>query len=69
MEGGWSVLLRRPGPGPGEDCALRLLREAGVHVHPGPFFDLPGEGYLVLSLLPQPELFREGVARIAAALA
>jgi aspartate/methionine/tyrosine aminotransferase len=39
-----------------------------VLVHPGHFFDLPGEGYLVLSLLPPEETFRQGVERIAAAL-
>lgn len=69
VEGGWSVLLRRPALDPAEACALRLLREARVLVHPGHFFDLPGEGYLVLSLLPEPELFREGIGRVLAALA
>jgi hypothetical protein len=39
-----------------------------VLVHPGHFFDLPGDGYLVLSLLPRPELFREGLDRALAAL-
>jgi aspartate/methionine/tyrosine aminotransferase len=68
VEGGWAVLLRRPAVDPAETCALRLLREAGVLVHPGHFFDLPGDGYLVLSLLPQGERFREGIERIAAAL-
>ncbi len=69
VEGGWAVLLRRPAVDPAEACALRLLREAGVLVHPGHFFDLPGEGYLVLSLLPEPGPFQEGVRRLAAALA
>jgi len=59
VEGGWSVLIRRPAIGPGEAFALRLLRQASVLVHPGHFFDLPGEGYLVCSLLP--ERFREGM--------
>jgi len=68
VEGGWSVLLRRPALDPAEACALRLLREAQVYVHPGHFFDLPGEGYLVLSLLPRAELFQEGVQRMVAAL-
>jgi hypothetical protein len=68
VEGGWSVLLRRPAVDPVEDCALRLLREAGVYVHPGHFFDLPGDGYLVLSLLPEPERFREGLGRLLGAL-
>jgi aspartate/methionine/tyrosine aminotransferase len=68
VEGGWSVLLRRPAVDPGEECALRLLRSAKVYVHPGHYFDLPGDGYLVLSLLPPTEVFREGITRILAAL-
>ena len=69
VEGGWAVLLRRPAVDSAEACALRLLREEAVLVHPGHFFDLPGEGYLVLSLLPEPGPFQEGVRRLAAALA
>ena len=68
VEGGWSVILRRPAVDSGEDCALALLR-AGVLVHPGHFFDLPGDGYLVLSLLPPPEVFLAGITLIAAVLA
>lgn len=62
VEGGWSVLLRRPAIDSAEDCALRLLTEARVLVHPGHFFDLPGESFLVLSLLPEPGLFAQGLA-------
>jgi aspartate/methionine/tyrosine aminotransferase len=43
---------------------LRLLNEARVLVHPGYFFDLHAEAYLVLSLLPSPDVFGEGVARL-----
>jgi alanine-synthesizing transaminase len=68
VEGGWSVLLRRPALDSAEACALRLLRDSGVYVHPGHFFDLPGEGYLVLSLLPPPEVFQEGIRRVVAAI-
>jgi len=68
VEGGWSALLRRPALDSAEACALRLLREAGVLVHPGHFFDLPGEGYLVLSLLPEPGVFEEGLRRLVGAL-
>lgn len=64
VEGGWSVLLRRPAVDADEACALRLLREAGVLVQPGHYFDLPSEGFLVLSLLPLPHIFREGIARL-----
>lgn len=64
VEGGWSVLLRRPAVDADEACALRLLEQAKVLTHPGSFFDLPGDGHLVLSLLT-PELdFREGLDRI-----
>jgi len=64
VEGGWTVLLRRPAVDSDEACALRILRAAGVLVHPGHFFDLPGDGYLVLSLLTASARFREGLARL-----
>jgi aspartate/methionine/tyrosine aminotransferase len=47
-----------------ETCALRLLREAAVLAHPGSFFDLPGDGHLVLSLLTPEATFLEGLRRI-----
>ncbi|WP_243293986.1 pyridoxal phosphate-dependent aminotransferase [Geothrix mesophila] len=64
VEGGWSVLLRRPAVDADEACALRLLEQAGVLAHPGSFFDLPGDGHLVLSLLTPEPTFREGLDRI-----
>ncbi len=66
VDGGWSVILRRPALHGADDqtCAHRLLEEASVLVHPGSFFDLPTEGYLVLSLLTPLENFREGLSRI-----
>ena len=63
VEGGWTVLLRRPAVDSDEACALRILRQGGVLVHPGHFFDLPGDGHLVLSLLAEERVFREGVQR------
>lgn len=63
VEGGWTVLLRRPAVDTDEACALRLLREARVLLHPGHFFDLPGDGYLVASLLTDERHFRSGLAR------
>jgi len=47
-----------------EERALRLVDARGVLVHPGYFFDFPGEAYIVLSLLTPPAEFREGVARV-----
>jgi aspartate/methionine/tyrosine aminotransferase len=63
-EGGWSVIVRVPDLEPEEQLVLRLLNEARVLVHPGYFFDLHAEAYLVLSLLPSPDVFGEGVARL-----
>ena len=63
VEGGWSALLRRPALDADDACALRLLRETSVLAHPGSFFDLPGDGHLVLSLLPPEAVFSEGLAR------
>jgi aspartate/methionine/tyrosine aminotransferase len=64
VEGGWSVLLRRPAVDSDEACALRLLESASILVHPGSFFDLPGDGHLVLSLLTPEGQFREGLGRL-----
>ncbi len=63
VEGGWSVLFRRPALDADDACALRLLRETGVLIHPGSFFDLPGDGHLVLSLLTPEAVFSEGLER------
>ncbi len=68
VEGGWSVLLRRPAVDGDEACALRLLTEQGVLVHPGHYFDIPSEGFLVLSLLVEEADFAEGIRRILPAL-
>jgi aspartate/methionine/tyrosine aminotransferase len=63
VEGGWSAVLRVPRLQTDDDLALQLL-DAGVVVQPGYFFDFDGDGYLVISLLPEQETFRRGVARI-----
>jgi hypothetical protein len=66
VQGGWSVILRCPVLDPDRDLALDLLKEKDVLLHPGRFFDLPGEGRLVASLLP--EAFPGGMARALAHL-
>jgi alanine-synthesizing transaminase len=68
-EGGWSAVLRVPRILPDEEIALGLLAATGVLVHPGYLFDFPDEGYLVLSLLPEPARFAAGVDRLTAFLA
>jgi aspartate/methionine/tyrosine aminotransferase len=63
--GGWSAVLRICHPRSDEELALELLERNGVLVHPGYFFDFATDDFLVLSLLPEPELFAEGVGRLA----
>jgi len=64
--GGWSSVLRVPALRSDEELVLDLIRLDSVAVHPGYFYDFPGEGYLVVSLLPEPATFAEGVRRLAA---
>jgi len=59
-DGGWSVVLRVPSVGDPDDLPLALL-EQGVLVHPGYFYDLPHDGYVVLSLLATEVDMREGL--------
>ena len=63
-EGGWSAIVEIPRTRSEEEWALRLLEADGLFVHPGYFFDFPDEGRLVVSLLPRPATFREGIAAL-----
>jgi alanine-synthesizing transaminase len=64
VEGGWYAVLRVPAVESDEDLAIRLLRHAQVSVHPGHFYDFTTDGHLVLSLITEPHIFREGIARL-----
>lgn len=64
VEGGWNAVLRIPVTQPDEDLAIALLQKCGVLVHPGHFYDFPSDGYLVLSLITELQILREGVSRI-----
>jgi aspartate/methionine/tyrosine aminotransferase len=63
-DGGWSAVLRVPAGRSEEEIVLGLLEERDTLVHPGFFFDFPHEAFLVFSLLPPVDTFREGVARV-----
>jgi len=65
-EGGWNAILRLPSTQSDEDWAIELLREDGVLVHPGHFYDFASEGFLVVSLLTKPATFEEGTAKVLA---
>ena len=64
IEGGWYAVLRVPVTRSDEDLAVELLERESVFIHPGHFYDFPGDGYLVLSLIAPAEQFREGVRRL-----
>jgi hypothetical protein len=63
-EAGWSAVVRVPATQSEEDLVVDLIDGAGVLVHPGFFFDFPHEAFIVVSLLPEPRLFSEGVRRV-----
>jgi alanine-synthesizing transaminase len=64
VEGGWSVILRVPASRSEEAIVLELLEVEHVLVHPGFYFDMPHEAFLVVSLLPPPATFVEGFRRL-----
>ena len=68
-DGGWCAVVRLPAVQTDEEWALTLLTEDGVLTHPGYYFDLRGATYLVLSLLPPPQIFAAGVRKIVARVA
>lgn len=64
VDGGWYAILRVPVTRSDEDLAIALLREKGVLIHPGHFYDFPQDGFLVLSLIASPADFQEGLQQI-----
>jgi alanine-synthesizing transaminase len=62
--GGWYAVLQVPTLESEEDLVVRLLTDDDVLVHPGYFFDFPRESFLIVSLLPAPATFADGVARV-----
>ena len=59
VEGGWYAIVVHD-----EDVAVPLLRDRKVLVQPGYFYDFERSGYLVLSLLTPPDVFKEGIAQL-----
>ena len=63
-DGGWTAVLRVPSREPEEELVLRLLEDRDTLVHPGFFFDFSHESFLIVSLLPDPAVFAEGISRV-----
>ena len=68
VEGGWCAVLRVPATRSDEDLAIDLLTTQGVSVHPGHFYEFPGDGYLIVSLITAEQTFVVGTNRILAAI-
>jgi aspartate/methionine/tyrosine aminotransferase len=64
LRGGWYAVLQVPRLHDDDGWVELLIREDGVIVHPGYFFDFDGDGFLVVSLLPEPQVFCEGARRL-----
>jgi len=63
-EGGWYAVLEVPRVHDEDAWTELLVREEGVIVHPGYFFDFDRDGFVVVSLILAPELFAEGARRL-----
>jgi hypothetical protein len=63
VEGGWSAVIRVPRVMSDDELAIALL-DRGVIVQPGYFFDFDQEGFFVVSLLTQTDVFREATLRL-----
>ncbi|MCL1893676.1 MAG: pyridoxal phosphate-dependent aminotransferase [Holophagaceae bacterium] len=64
VHGGWSVLIQRPNIEDDEICTLRLLSDFHLLIYPGHFFDISKNGFLIASLLPEPNIFKEAVKKL-----
>ena len=64
VEAGWYAAVQVPAVASEETIVLDLLDKTGVLVHPGYFFDFEREAFLVVSLLPKPEIFAAGAEAI-----
>ncbi|WP_193316194.1 pyridoxal phosphate-dependent aminotransferase [Bifidobacterium cebidarum] len=63
-EGGWNVLLRVPSVIDENELVLGLIGHHGLSGQPGYFFDMTSNGYLAISLLPEPEEFERNVRAV-----
>jgi alanine-synthesizing transaminase len=63
VEGGWYAVLRVPVTQSDEELTIEILRKLSVLVHPGHFYDFPGEGHLIVSLITPLRDFRRGIGQ------
>lgn len=63
-EGGWNVFLRVPSVLDENELVLSMIEKHGISGQPGYFFDMTSNGYLAISLLPEPDEFRHNVQTV-----
>ncbi len=64
-EGGWYALVGlKDCPQDEESFIIQLIEKQKVLVQPGSFYDFPSGFFLVVSLLPEKEIFKEGLKRL-----
>lgn len=61
VEGGWYAVVRLPAIYDDQEFAVNLIDAKGVYVHPGHFYDFPGNSWLVLSLITTENAFADGL--------
>lgn len=64
VEGGWCLTVRAPRVRSEEEWVVELLEKDDVLVQPGFFYDFETEAHLVVSLITDPAVFGEGLARL-----
>jgi len=65
-EAGWYAVVQVPSTDSEDAIVLGLLEQTGVLVHPGYFFDFEREAFIVISLLPEPQVFAAAVQAVFA---
>lgn len=68
-DGGWYSILEVARTRDEDAWVELLVREHGVIVHPGYFFEMDRDGFLVVSLLPEPSKFVPAIQSVIAAVA
>lgn len=69
MDGGWYAILEVARTRDEDAWVEWLVRECGVIVHPGYFFEMDRDGFLVVSLLPEPAKFTPAIESVIRAVA
>jgi alanine-synthesizing transaminase len=69
MDGGWYAILEVARTRDEDAWVELLVQKHGVVVHPGYFFEMDRDGFLVVSLLPEPSKFNLAIQAVITATA